>query len=394
MITSEHDTHLPYFSGNVGKLATTHTLRNFALVLVDVFLPIFLLTKGLALYEVLLFEAFVFTLHATLNIPSYLLNARFGIKLMMSASFLFMFVAYGMLFFFDQLTQLYTLPVLLFFLALFNSIGEVGYWSGFHLDFALKSESGRAGSQLGTLEALSVSLKTIAPIIGAFFIVTFSFNASFLVVLSVLALSVVPLLLSDNIRLKKRLSIRKAVSFAHVKLSLVFMVEGFHNVVQALVWPLFLFVINFSLIAIGSLVAVATFLTSIISFLSGKFADKYGMNRVFRFGAVVNGSTFFMRPLFESVSGIFMIQSIGGLSSPLFKIPLMVTTYQKARNENIEILMTRDIYINLGRVIFLLTTVALVVLMGSVSGLIISLMIGGFTTVIIGFSARFFKEQL
>lgn len=394
MFISKYDLHFPHLSGNVGRLAVAHTLRGFALVFVGVFLPIFLLTKGLALYEVLLFEAFIFTFSAILIIPVYWLGARYGIKLTMSASFVFTFLAYGALFFFDQLALLYGLPVVLLFTAVVSSVGDVGYWTGFHLDFAFKSELHRTASQLGILEALSISLRTAAPVLGAFFVSTFSFNVSFLMVMLILAVSVVPLLLSDNIKVKRQLRISKALSFEHIKLSLIFILEGFNNVAQAFMWPLLLFIINFSLLSIGSLVSVATFLTSAVSLWSGRFADTYSMNKVFKFGAIANGLTLFFRPFFETLSGVFIIQSLGGVSSPLFSLPLMATTYQKARNEAVEVLITRDVYLNAGRVLFLLISTALVMLFGNIFGLIAALLIGGITTVAVGFLSRFFREHI
>ena len=394
MIISKYDLHFPHLSGNVGKLAVTHTLRGFALVLVGVFLPIFLLTKGLELYEVFIFEALIFALNAVIIIPAYQLNARYGIKPTMSASFIFTFLAYAALFFFDQLVFRYGLNFTLLFVAVMGSVGDVGYWCGFHVDFALKSELRHTAGQLGVIEALSISLRALAPVLGAFFVTKFSFNASFLIVMLILAVSIIPLLLSNNVKIKQRLRAGKALSLAHIKLILIFIVEGFNNMAQVFMWPLLLFITSFSLLSIGSLLSVATILTSIVSFWSGKFTDKYSMNSVFKFGAVINGFTLFVRPFFETLSGVFMIQSLGGMSSPLFSLPLMATTYQKARNEGVEILITRDVYLNVGRIIFLFVSIALVVLWGNILGLIMALAVGGVTTIMVGFLSRFFKEHI
>jgi len=52
------------------------------------------------------------------------------------------------------------------------------------------------------------------------------------------------------------------------------------------------------------------------------------------------------------------------------------------------------VYLNVGRIIFLFVSIALVVLWGNILGLIMALAVGGVTTIMVGFLSRFFKEHI
>lgn len=396
MISSKYHSHVfhHYLPSNVSKLMITHMLRDFSLMFISVFFPIFLLIKGFALYEAILFEAFVFSLHALFTCFSYKLHARYGIKLVMSLSFVFTILSFSLLFFIDPLLQEYNSLLVLAVIAFTSALGDAMYWHGFHLDFALKSRPKHEGRELGILEATTILLRMTSPLVGAFLATYFSFELVFLVATFFLVIAVLPLLVSENITFSRTISAKRALSFSHLKWNLLFLLEGFNHIAQAFIWPLLLYIINFTLIIIGSLVSLATLLSAFITYASGNLSDRYGTKKVFRTGALSNGITLFLRAFFDSTSGVFIFQTLGGLSAPLFSLPFITTVYRKAKHEAVEILMTRDTYLNIGRVFFFLLTIASIFLLGEVLGLVIMLIIGGIVTIFCGFLSKYFENKI
>ncbi|MCB9361971.1 MFS transporter [Candidatus Woesearchaeota archaeon] len=365
------------FHNDYTELLLSHTLRSFSLSLFSLFLPVYMYMQGISILSILVFELALFIMGFFFNLVVIRFCGRFGIKKSIIISFLFTLSFYLILLKISFLISLFGQPMSLFILALAGVCGESLYWMSFHLDFVSSVQKEKKGRQLGLLNAMPVLLGIAAPFIGGYSATAFSFDVTLYMVVGFLAVASIPLYFSKELYKEIHLTKSGVLSLDNPSANRVFVIEGMQSATLGLLWPFFMFLVKIQLMIIGALYSFTTFLYAISMYISGKLSDTERKMTVFRSGALLHSFSVMLRPSFQNPAGITLMQSIGGFTAPFILVPLHTMMYARAELNVGDVVLNRELYLHLGRVLVVLPLIILLLSLTPVLAFTICIIVTG-----------------
>jgi hypothetical protein len=194
------------------------------------------------------------------------LGKRWGLKPMVIAG------ALGIACQYPILAQVRGLDAWLIALIVVASVGDTFYWSSYHAYFASIGDAEHRGHQVGAREALAALVGIVAPLLGAWGLLTVGPVWTFSVVAVVQALSAAPLLGAPNVAVAA--SAPGSLKAARLGVML-FVADGWLGACYTLVWQVALFVsLGKSLGAYGGAMALAALVGAAVGLLLGRHIDR------------------------------------------------------------------------------------------------------------------------
>ena len=336
----------------LGSVYFSVALRAFALSLLGIFVPLYLMKdQGFSLQQTLgayLFYAVVLALSTPLAAA---FSARFGMKhaVLLSAP-----LYLGFLFF------LYFLPVhrvSLLFPAAFLGLSIAFYWMGMHQVMYRLSTKKHRGEALGKQKAITI-LGTIAgPLTGGFIISSFGFSPLFAIAAGILLLSAGILFLNKDGHAPYHFSFRSLVpGKPEWKNSLFFASQGTRVIAEGVLWPIFVFFLLNNYLSLGFLGTLLSGIGASLLWFMGMASDHHNRRRLVRWVTPLESVSWFLRSLVVTFPQILGATIFGAIIGGIREVPLSALEYDKARGEITSYFVYREIFICLGRV-FLLTLV-------------------------------------
>jgi hypothetical protein len=215
-----------------------------------------------------------------------------------------------------------------------------------------------AGKKFGALEGIPILTSISSPFIGAILITAFGFQGTFITTIIFLIIGGIALFFTKDINVKPDLSIKRVIDKKNIHRNMLYIVEGFVFVPAALCWPILLYLLGFSIKLIGGLFLLSNIITAAIILWSGKQVDKQNYSFI-KYGTLGYSISLFIRALVKSVFFLTASQSLGGLSSPFWSVPMHALTYKKIKKNNKHLILTRELYMHIGRLFMIGTLLAL-----------------------------------
>jgi len=356
-----------YFAHNstsqVRELYTSATILNFAISAVGLFEPLYLYQQGFTLVHIILFYLTIYS--------GYFLGMPFGAKfarkkgyehsILVSTPFLVLYYL--------SLFAIAIHPVFIGSAVVMLITTKTFYWQGYNADFAKFSVDGERGREISNLIALNNITSILGPIVGGLILEFFNFRILFAVASLCILASNIPLLKTPEQftpttfsykdaykRLVRRDNRRAMVSYMGYGEELVYMY----------LWPIFIFfAVKNDYLSVGSLVALATLLSTLVVLYVGKISDRYNQRSVLRFGAIIKSLSWFIRVFTRGVGGIFFIQILYQVSDHLVRVPQMSMTYGSANHGST---MKRMVFFEMALVVGKITVMAVILLTLLVAG--------------------------
>lgn len=365
-----HASHMHRFSlAHVKPLSAlgANRLTHFAAASVlSLFFPIFLYEFfGLSLTAVLVWYAIDFTVKIPMIVIASRLFNKIGLKWGMVigtlGAIVFNVAGYALD---QQLAHPYMwLGVAIFGLMILTSF----YWSPFHTDFARFSKKGHRGREISFLMSAERLLSLASPVVGAWLITHFSYQANFLVATVFLVISMIPVLLLPKAPVKyefgfietfKRLFDKR---WRHVSVSM--MSFGGQNAVEIVIWPIFLFtVFKGEYLDIGAFAAIIVVVTLFVQYLVGKFTDRKKATQLLEMGTGLYACGWMAKAMVSSVGGVFAATTFHSLGNTLFRIPMDATMYEQAADAGHyidEYTTIRELSLTIGRAAMFIALIAI-----------------------------------
>lgn len=350
--------------------------------LVGIFIPIYLLTLGYSVRDVLVFFITHYALLPVWGFLAIWIAGRIGLQKTIMTRFPFLFAYLGLLYW------LQIRPVPLVLIAVFMSLNSALYWIPLHILFARNTDKKEAGNSTGKLFALPQIASMAGPFLGGFIASSFGFKALIGVVCTCLLLSVLPLLgtrpkhhftfigrmlalpqlggLIQNAehRLAEALPLKSDFKFElsqgwklFKKYPKYFFAEIFDNIgeeTEAIIWPIFIYLSLLNIAAVG-LVGTSLSLGSIVvTIFVGRLTDKHGWRKIMRIGAVFLIMLWAARYFATSESVFYALSVLSGIISVLFLLPYTSRIYGLARKDMTdEFFVFREIPVAIGRIMIL-----------------------------------------
>lgn len=331
------------------ELYTSVAIKSFAVSMISIFIPIFLLKLDYSLTNVLLFYAILNATHALFVIPAAKISSKYGYKHIIFYSIPILIIFYLGLYTLEQ----FHWPIYL--LAIIFGINNALYWIGYHIDFSIFSDKKERGKEVGIAKIVTLVFYILGPIIGGLILTFIGFQSLFATVSVLLIVSTIPLFFSKDIHKPVPLSIKGIFKGQKIKNALAFAGHGIESGVSSVVWPIFIFFTilnNFTTLGIVSSLSLLFSLVFIL--IVGKFSDVY-RKLVLKIGAILNTIIWGIRFFIKSTFQVFIVNSFYGISQTLISIPFDALSYDKANKSNIvKFIMFREIIIQIGRVVLFL----------------------------------------
>ncbi|MDO8538492.1 MAG: hypothetical protein Q7S21_06410, partial [archaeon] len=154
----------------LSELYVTHTLRAFASAMISIFVPIYLFQLQYSIFDIIYYFLLAEGFMTVFVLLTSFLAKKLPIKHMMAISVPLHIVFLLMLYTFDSVGWGLEL------LALFDGAAVAFYWLPFHLDFSQNSLHDFRGREVGLLQALTVGVTLLAPLLGGAIVVLLGFH--------------------------------------------------------------------------------------------------------------------------------------------------------------------------------------------------------------------------
>lgn len=324
------------------------SVRSFAIAMIAIFLPIYVYTIRNSLFDLVLFALFVYISLFTFSPFAAKMISRIGNAHTMLFSVPFMFLFFGMLYFFIP-TEL-NIPLLGFLYGFF----EAFFWMGFHDEFSTLSKSKKVGKEVGLYRVITIGSKILGPLIGGLIITFFGFNILFIAIIFMVLIGLLPLLLSADIKTKQPFSLKRCFVRKNVPFKLPFIGYGAATFSTEWLWPLVVFLFIPVYLELGAFGTIVNAITVIGILIIGFKADKISKIKFIKVGSILFSSTLLIRSFVTTVFQAFSIWIVGALTWPLLDVPFEALVYSKSKRLNkLEFFVAREQVLCFGRFIVL-----------------------------------------
>lgn len=259
---------MDYLKNERFELFVAHLLNGLGASLVSIFIPIYLLVLGFSVSDVCVFYGIRFLTLGLFFLVVIQLGKWIGLKHVMLVRVPLAMLYFYLLSSFDG-SYYYGL------IALIGGIEGACYWLPIHGLFARYSGK-EVGKSSGILIAIPKIASIIAPLVGGFVAAFLGFNLLFYVAMFIIALSVVPLFLTAEVKLTPKLSIKKAFHFykTHRRISMGNFVHYGGLVIETIIWPIFVYMAVQNTVSIGLIGVVSAIANVFLMFSVGKRSDR------------------------------------------------------------------------------------------------------------------------
>ncbi len=348
-----HFKHLA--SGNpLSKLYANMALRSFALSLIGIFVPVYLLSKNYSLNEVFLFFLIIAATHACMAIPATRFAFRFGYSAGALASIPFLVAAY---IFIGTIEQFHW-P--LFYISLLFGIGDALFWMAYHSDFAECSINEKVGEEVGYMRIVNVAAAAVAPLLGGGILLVSNFNVLIMIVSGILFISTVPLFFIQKNNLHKPFSLKDIFCKETLKNNFLYAVHGFDQGLGGIVWPIFTYLaVLHSFTLLGFSVSISLIVSLFTIYIIGKLSNRFP-KEVLHVGVLGTSLTWIARGFLVTTSfGVYAANIAGGLFNNLVTIPFSALVYKSANGHgSCNALIAREICYHLGLIVLYIFLIA------------------------------------
>ncbi len=343
-----YEMFIPSKNKGLFELYLTLFLRTLAFTIIGVFVPLYMIRELNFTIPKTLFFFIIFDLSMLIFTPiGAKLTHYIGVKHTILLSFPF-HIAYIIM-----LGLMKPFPALYYSAPVLSGIANGLFWIGFHSEFSKDSDNKNSGKEVSLLFAIPLVVGIIGPLLGAFIATQFGFNILYTISSALLALAAFPFMLAaDN---KTDGNIKLGNVFKNPLKDLVgYISYGMRDYASILLWPIFIFFILGTYIAIGSLGSAIAFVNVIFSIFIGKVSDRINKTKLLKIASIIDSGTWTIRHLFKGILTIFGVTAVSAFATLAMYIPFTALTYDKINRHNkMEYLIFRELGLCIGRILIL-----------------------------------------
>ena len=334
------------------------SVNDFALGLVSVFIPIYLLDLGYSLQSVfgwflVLFTSFTITIFITV----YSTN-RIGFVNTFYIRFLFLISHLGLLLILPEYPQVF------FLIAVFTGLVWAFFCIPLNILFVVYTIREKTGTALSKISAYPEILGMFSPLVGAFIILQFGFPVLFIIAMLLALLSITRLFPLKSERSDFRFTLNHTREI-YTKYKSFFKTEIIARFAEdtGMIWSIFVYIQLASKFEAGMIATIAKVVGILFVLTLGKLTDEWNKHKLLKIGATavtlawvlsfVIGSTT-LNPWFFYLATLAM-----GLSLKAFLIPYRTILWNSGRKDDAQFIVLREIPSCIGKIILLLSAIIL-----------------------------------
>jgi MFS family permease len=333
-------------------------LRKLAIAMIAIFLPLYLLVElNLGLPKTLFF----FVTMSLASIPSMILALfmikKKGTKHVLIYSTPFLVLGMLSLIFLQQKPELYLIP------AIFFGLDMALFWIAFHIDAAISTKRKQLGKESALITVVTIFGSIFGPLLGGLILKFSNFTVLFLIALTVLLISIIPLLFSKEIFPKTSFTFKEMLKKEHKKYFLAFFAQGVRSRTITIFWPILIFSILGGYLSLGVYGTIASLFLAIFGFFIGQISDQMKRSTIIKTMGVLDAILWVGRLFITSILSVFSLGILGGMAYIGVGIPLLTKSYTMAKKETTaEFVVFRELSIRIGAI----TVVGIALFLGSI----------------------------
>lgn len=255
------------FLGNdaINRVNLHSGIQSFAMNAGGIFFLVIMLRAGLSIPTVLLAQAAIWAGRFALRPLMLPLARRWGVKPLLIVGTVGIAIQYPVL------AQVDGVGFWLFALIAISSAGEIFYWLGYNTYFAAIGDNEHRGHQIAAREAVVAVVGVVAPLAGAWALISAGPVWTFWVIGFIQAASALPLIGAPNVSVKQE----APGAFRAAKLGMILIVlDGWFDVFYIIVWQIALFVsLGGNIAAYGGAMALAGLVGAVCGLFLGRIID-------------------------------------------------------------------------------------------------------------------------
>jgi len=322
-------------------------IQTFAFSLIGIFIPIYLIKSGFVLNAVLGYMIIQWAVFAAFSPLVAKLSSTIGLKHTLLAR-----MPVTITFFFVLMYIPGTNLILLFILGFFGGMSTCLYWIPLNSEFVKNTHKVHIGQEISVLLALPRIAGIFAPFMGGAILEFLGFNVLFVLVISLITISVIPLFMTKDYRSAFRFKLKDTRINIGGAFSFSFFIYGLLHMGETLIWPLFIFLTLSDILIVGVASSVSAIGIAFFTILIGKASDKMSKRRLLIMGAIGYSIVWIVRGFSMTIIDVLLLSFMGGLFDSLVHIALFSQFCDLARRNNIlSYVASRELWLGFGRVL-------------------------------------------
>lgn len=333
------------------KILGMMSLNGFAMSFVAIFVPIYLIELGYSFKMVMMWmiihhSALLLFAFVTVKVSNKLglvhsLHVRFGLLLTY-----FLLLLFG----------LKDIPILFYVIPFISGAESAFYWIPLNILFVRNTKEENMGKSMSKFFVVPKVLSMLGPIVGAFIVMHYGFNALFVFAMFLLFFTFFPIL---SLKSEKTDFTFSKERFKEIwqNNKQYFVPEIVDNLAEdaMVLWTIFIFLQLASTLEVGIIGTITAVASLFFTLTLGKLTDQWDKHKLIKIGAffvsIVWFANFVIGEFFTNQYLFYIATIFATLSLKVFLIPYSSLMYNQARKEDAQFLVLREIPTVLGRLI-------------------------------------------
>jgi MFS family permease len=339
------------------RILTMVSINNFATSLISVFIAIYLIEIGYSLQWVIYY---LMIHHAVLLMGVFLavfISNKIGLVKVFIIRLIFL-IAYLLLLF-----LLPTLPLLFFVIPILSGIESAFYWTPLNILLVRKTEQKTMGKSFSRFLVIPKIISFIAPILAAFIIFQYGFSVLFIITILIFILSTLPLLPLESEKTSFIFTWKRTREI-YTNNKNFFIPEIIDNLAEdtMVFWFILVFFSLSNVFHVGAIASTVAVTSIIFTIILGKLTDSWDKHKLITIGAIGLSLAWifnFLIGAFTTIPWLFYVGTVFvSFAMKIFLIPYGSLLYNRARKDDAQFLVLREIPTILGRqILFILALI-------------------------------------
>lgn len=356
-------------------------LKNFAISLIGVFIPVYIVSEGFGLLPAVLFIAISGISGTLLSYPISKLISRIGFKHSLVASYLFLIPGLATIRAFEL-----SIAVIIFSSLLYNT-GRMLHNISLNSEFAVDSDGDNREDDSGKMLSLPNISRIIAPIAGGLIFAGLGFGELMIFAVFILALSAIPLILSKEHRDPLDYNMKELLEEEYLRTVPLFLARGIQGVTAVGIFGLFVFMVIGGSVDVGGARALDSLGFVLTGLLVGRYATDIDNNLFVGIGCLGSSIAFFLRGFLVTPMQVFLLSFTAGIFFQIYHVPIYSSFANEAEDtEILEFYTLRKIFVGIGNLLSVSTLTVFYLLYDLRTGFKAAFFLGGIATIVMAFT--------
>lgn len=362
------------------NITVANTLRHFGGAMVEVFVPLLLMSHGLSLVAVSGFYLLYAVTKLAINYPAMRLTNKYGARTSLVAARL-AYTAYLLC-----LVQIiggaptYTAWIMACFLALTNAL----QWNAQHVHISRVIDMERKGRDIARIDSIDMLAASIAPAVSAVLSLLLNNSWPLYVAIGSIMLSIIWLRNIDNEAggHAREHSLKYSLRHAPKRDLIANSAFNVHTAIGTFVWPMYLALALPTIGSIGTVATIGALGAAFFLLLIGNRNDAVGTAKVLKEGSVATFVAHLLRLVPATAASISIVNIAWLIALRYQQNPWTSTYYAHTRKKGMNYILSMEIACDLAYVFLFLVVLAVLSTLGNQTGFILLFIFAAITSLL------------